>query len=284
VTLIEGNPGDGVPGPAARVLRLDVRETPLSGLTRTLGLAPVVADKTVTEGAATGDRGNTIANTVDAEVGHGAVATAATRHLAARDDSNGAELIGSSTCQGVGHGTAEAEADRKALVLIDAETLLNVGDDGIDEVDVGASAVAPTVAVTLRCNKDGRVVSKALKAVVVPDTLLDSTSGVNISHGTAKPVKAEDETVGAAGVVIVGEPDGKLASVYGVCAAVETSRPSAAGRVAATSGRRTAASRRGGSGRRITSRGEALRVPLVLSLARRTRDARCWTCPSLTTT
>lgn len=236
MALVVSNPGDGEPSPAARVLRLDVRQASLGGLAGALRLAPVVADEAVAEGAPAGDRGDAVADAVDAQVRHGAVAAAAAGHLPAGDDGDGAEPVGGRAGQRVRHGAAEAEAHGEALPLVDAEAVLDVRDDRVDEVDVRAAAVAPAVAVALRRDEDGRVVREALQAVVVPDARLNGAPGVDVGHVAAEPVEAEDEAVGPAWAVVVGEADGELAAVDGVRAAGQAGSPSTAGRVVTTGG------------------------------------------------
>lgn len=126
--------------------------------------------------------------------------------------------------EGIRHATAITEPGGENLRLVDAELAPDGVEDGIDKSNVTAARVSPAVIDTVGCNENGVVAGESPQTVVV---------GVDIVHGAAQPVKAEDEHVTLGAVVVVGQ----LEDVLPVHAIDVDGLETAAGRVpAAASG------------------------------------------------
>lgn len=228
MTFIEGNPGDGKAGPAARVLGRDVRcKTATGGFARAHRLAAIVANETVAEVPTTGSCNKIVANSVDTKVRHGAIAAITAGQQPSRKYSDGAELVGIRAGEGVRHGAAETEANGEAQLLVDANTVFDIRDDRVDECYVSAARVTPSIVVALRRNEDGRVTSQPLQAVVVPSALLDKSPGIDVSHGVAEGVQPKDQAISTARIIIVRKSDDELTAVDGMCATCQAGRRAA---------------------------------------------------------
>lgn len=197
VTTVPGDEGHGLG--AAFEVGADVLAAAGRRLSDLLGLAAVVLDERVGELNAAADGEDIVADTVDTEVGDGVLATLAAGDQTAGDGRDGTEVASLGASDGVGHAAAVGEASGEALSLVDAKVGLDLLDDGLDEGDVTATLVGPAIVDTVGGDEDGRALGESVKAV----PLRDAVAVDDITHGASKPVEAEDQAIGVAGVIIV---------------------------------------------------------------------------------
>lgn len=158
--------------------------------------------------------------------GNRGVTASASRESSTRQDGDSSEVSSLAASQAEGHGTAVRETEREAELLVDAESILNLLPDGIQERNVLTALVAPAPVETVGSNKDGALLCEGSKTVVrVAD------DGV---HVTVQPVQAKDEAVLALVVIVLGNTERVAALLAvdsdGVDAAVQRGRLSTAGR------------------------------------------------------
>jgi hypothetical protein len=200
MAAIKGYPPYRITRLAPRVVCRNVGSATWRGFLGTDPSAAVVCDKFIAHGTTSGDVECAVTDAVDTEVRDrvGAAATAA--KLAAGDNSDGAEVLGARAGDGEGHGTAVGETDSEALALVDAEVVLDGLPHGVDERDVLAAGVAPAVVQALRRDENGAFVRHPLLPVVGPQGTVAAPAR-DVVHGSADPVKGEDEPVRLASVV-----------------------------------------------------------------------------------
>ena len=172
-------------------------------------LAAVDLDKGVGEANAAVNGQDTVVDAVDAEVGDGVAAAVTAADQTASQDWHSAELAGARTSKGIGHAPAETESRRKPRALVNAEIGLDLLDDGINEGDVLPALVGPAIVDTAGGDEDGAAGGAGLQAV--PG--LDASAVDDIIHAAAKPVQAEDEVVGVAVVIAVGDEELVLTAI-----------------------------------------------------------------------
>lgn len=186
MAAVPGDEGHGL-GAAFKV-SAGVLATAGRNLSDFLGLAAVVLDKGVGEVDAAADREDIVADTVDAEVGDGILATFAATDQTASDGRDGTEFLSHGTSDGVGHATTPGEASGEALTLVDAKVGLDLLHDGLDESDVTTARVGPAIVDTVGRDEDGRALGEIVKAV----PFRNAVAVDDIVHGAATPVEAED--------------------------------------------------------------------------------------------
>ena len=191
-----------------------------------LGLATVVLDEGVGELDAAADGEDIVTDTVDTEVGDGVLATFAARDQNAGDGRNGAEVASFGASDGVGHAAAVGEASGEALSLVDAKVGLDLLDDGLDEGDVTTTRVSPAIVYTVGRDKDGGALGESFKAV----PLRNAVAVDDIAHGASKPVEAEDEAVGVAGVIVVRDLESVFTTINVLNAGLESGLTTATAR------------------------------------------------------
>jgi hypothetical protein len=191
------------------------------------GLAAVVLHESVGELDAAADRQHVVADTVDTEVGDWVGAAVAAADQTASDGRNGAELARARAGDGVGHASAVGETSGEALSLVNTEVGFDLLDDGVDESDVGTTAVGPAGVDAVGGDEDGGALSvQSLKAV--PG--LDAVAIDHIVHGTTAPVEAKDQAVRVVGVVVLRDFQGVLATIDGLNARSESGLAAASAR------------------------------------------------------
>jgi len=210
VGTVPGNERHGLG--AALEVGTDDATTAWGGLADLLGLATVVADESVGELNASADGKDVVTHTVDPEVCDGVFPAVAATDQTAGDGGNSAELASASASDGVGHAAAVGETSGEARGLVNAEVGFDLLDDGVDERDVCTASVGPAVVNAIWGNEDGGALGESLEAV--PDG--NAVAVDYIAHGPAKPVKAEDEAVRVARVVVVRDLEGVLTAVDGL--------------------------------------------------------------------
>ncbi len=115
MTVVVRGPDDRVAGAAARVGGDDVAPAARRRLRRVLGGAAVVADESVPHRPALRDVEDAVGDAVQAHVGDGLAAAAASAELPAGEHRDRAEDRRAAARQGVAHGAAVAEAHGEAL-------------------------------------------------------------------------------------------------------------------------------------------------------------------------
>ena len=140
------------------------------------------------------------------------------------------ERTGSRASKRIGHGPAVAKAGGKRLRLVDAEAVVDLGEDLVDKRDIGAAAVGPPGVEPVGRHKDGRLAGQGPEPVVVRR---------HIVHVAAEPVEAEDEAV-LARRVVVGRHLQRVLPVADVLG------PAGRGRLAAARGPRRGGLQQGG--------------------------------------
>jgi hypothetical protein len=196
------------------------------------GCAAVVLDESVGELDAAGDGQHVVADTVDAEVGDWVGAAFAATDQATSNGCDGAELASARAGDGVGHAGAVGETGGEAGCLVDAKVGLDLLDNGVDESDVGTTAVSPASVNAVGRDEDCRALGQSLKAVPGSDAVAID----NVVHGTAAPMEAENQAVRVAGVVVVGNLQGVFATIDGLNARSESGLAAASSRGLSESG------------------------------------------------
>jgi hypothetical protein len=88
--------------------------------------------------------------------------------------------------------------------LVDAKISLDLSDDSIDEGDILATRVGPTVVESVWSNEDGTLRGEST------ETIVPVVAG-NIIHRTSTPMDTKDETVCTGVVIVVWNSDDVLA-------------------------------------------------------------------------
>jgi hypothetical protein len=102
----------------------------------------------------------------------------------------------------VAHGPAVAPACGEELALVDAEVVLEHGHELVSEGNVFTTAVGPAGVQAVGGNEDGAVTGEGPQAV--------EAAASNVVHGPITPVVSKDNTVGFAGVIVVGKLENVL--------------------------------------------------------------------------
>ena len=239
VVAVKDNPGDGLVGQAATVLRLGGTATVGLGLRRET-VASVVLDKAVTHLTALGNAEDRVAGAVLVVVGYGLGAAVAAAEDSAREHRNGTHVVGTRARPRVRHGSAVAEAGGETQRLLNAKIVLNGAHHVVDKGDVLASLVAPPLVQTVGRDEDRAVVACHQRRQAVKGQSATATVG-NLLGVTTEGMEGEDETVGLAGVVVVGKADNVLSLLaidrHRVLAVADRRRLSAAGGAGTQNGR-----------------------------------------------
>ena len=191
-----------------------------------LGLAAVVLDEGVGELDAAADGEDIVTDTVDTEVGDGVLATLAAGDQTAGDGRNGAEVTSLGASDGVGHAAAVGEASGETLSLVDAKVGFDLLDDGLDESDVTTALVGPAIVDTVGRDEDGRALGESVQAVPFGNAVAVD----DIAHGASKPVEAEDQAVGVAGVIVVRDLESVFTTINVLNAGLESGLTTATAR------------------------------------------------------
>jgi len=194
VATVKRNPGDRIARLASIKHSLDMLPAIAAWIRGVCRSTAVVLDKAIAHGLAAADVQSPVVEPVDAEIRNRVVPARTTRQLSASEDSDGPEVLGTSTGNRVGHGTAVRESQAEALTLVNAEIALDVLDHGVHKVHILAAAVAPAVVETLWGYENRTLCGLALQTVVRPELPVRAAAG-NVVHGAAHPVEGKDEFV-----------------------------------------------------------------------------------------
>lgn len=114
-------------------------------------------------------------------------------------------LTGARASEVIRHPSAIAEPSCKNLLLVDAQTILELRQDLVDEVGVAIVGVGPTIVEPVGGYENCTFPGQVAKAVV---------AWSDVVHVAIEPVKAEDELVWLVRVVVSGDLKDVLSIAY----------------------------------------------------------------------